>query len=279
MFLRIRSRITYANVAATLALLFAMSGGAYAAGKYLITSTKQIKPSVLKSLQGKAGAKGPSGASGPAGPAGPAGTAGAGTPGTQGGTGPQGPAGVKGESGTTGAPGKEGKEGSPWTAGGTLPSGKTETGTWTAAMPPLTGAISFQVPISFSIPLTKDGKTAFYFAANQVESEEFGVDSETHADCRVEAGEPKCVDTGCHWNLTGNSAPEAKLAGALCVFEQFGEMASEIELTEVRTSFLVPGNPGERGYGPAGAYLQIEKKATGAPEAVTAAGAYAVTAP
>ena len=33
-------RMTYANVALTLALVFAMTGGAYAAKKYLITSTK-----------------------------------------------------------------------------------------------------------------------------------------------------------------------------------------------------------------------------------------------
>ena len=38
---------------ATLALIFAMSGGAYAASHYLITSTKQIKPSVLGHLKGK----------------------------------------------------------------------------------------------------------------------------------------------------------------------------------------------------------------------------------
>src|ERR1700684_2101889 len=93
----LRSRVTYANVTATLALLFAMTGGAYAAKAYLITSTKQIKPSVLKSLQGKAGAKGANGAPGATGPAGPGGPAGAGTPGSQGPAGPQGSAGPKGE--------------------------------------------------------------------------------------------------------------------------------------------------------------------------------------
>ena len=73
MFSEIRRRMTYANVAMTLALVFAMSGGAYAAGKYLITSTKQIKPSVLKALVGKTGKAGANGAPGPAGPAGPQG--------------------------------------------------------------------------------------------------------------------------------------------------------------------------------------------------------------
>ena len=42
MFERVRRRVSYANVAATLALVFAMTGGAYAAKQYVITSTKQI---------------------------------------------------------------------------------------------------------------------------------------------------------------------------------------------------------------------------------------------
>jgi hypothetical protein len=45
-----RRHLTYANVAATLALVFSMSGGALAAKHYLIDSTKQISPKVLKSL-------------------------------------------------------------------------------------------------------------------------------------------------------------------------------------------------------------------------------------
>jgi hypothetical protein len=47
----IRRHLNYANVVATMALVFAMSGTALAAKHYLISSTKQIKPSVLKSLE------------------------------------------------------------------------------------------------------------------------------------------------------------------------------------------------------------------------------------
>jgi hypothetical protein len=69
----IRRHLNYANLAATLALVFSMSAGAIAATHYLITSTKQISPKVLRSLRGKTGASGKTGATGPAGPIGPAG--------------------------------------------------------------------------------------------------------------------------------------------------------------------------------------------------------------
>jgi hypothetical protein len=65
-----RRRITYANVAATLALVFSMTGGALAANHYLINSTKQINPKVLKKLRGRTGATGKLGAAGPQGAAG-----------------------------------------------------------------------------------------------------------------------------------------------------------------------------------------------------------------
>ena len=58
------------------------------------------------------GPRGPRGLAGPVGPVGPAGPARAGDPGP---AGPRGP------------------EGSPWPAGGTLPSGRAESGTWLAA--------------------------------------------------------------------------------------------------------------------------------------------------
>src|SRR3954454_13640276 len=108
----IRARMTYANVVATLALLFAMSGGALAAKHYLLTSTGQISPNVLKELK-KPGARG---ATGPAGSAGPTGAPGAngvnGAPGVKGETGPEGKQGPKGEPGPAGGPeGPEGKQG------------------------------------------------------------------------------------------------------------------------------------------------------------------------
>jgi hypothetical protein len=138
MFSRIRKRLTYSNIAATLAVFFAMSGGAYAASHYLITSTKQIKPSVLKSLTGKAG---------PAGPAGPAGAAGAGSAGAQGAVGPGGPQGAKGENGAPGAKGENGTTG--FTE--TLPPKKTLKGDWSLGE---TAATALQLAsVSFGIPL------------------------------------------------------------------------------------------------------------------------------
>ncbi len=93
-----RRHLTYANVAATLALVFAMSGGALAANHYLVESTKEINPKVLKKLHGAVGKAGKTGGTGAPGPTGPAGTPGAGGPpgsrgleGPRGSEGPQGP--------------------------------------------------------------------------------------------------------------------------------------------------------------------------------------------
>ena len=174
MFQAMRRRFNATGLVAVLALVFSMGGGAYAASRYVITSTKQISPKVLKALQGKAGASGVQGAAGPAGPAGPQGASGGkgenGTNGTNGSNGTNGMsvtsvAASVGEcteggtkftsaSGTSKAcNGKEGKEGSPWTAGGILPADQTEKGSWsifyvsTAAYQMETSAISFTIPL------------------------------------------------------------------------------------------------------------------------------------
>jgi hypothetical protein len=90
-----KPRLTYANVVSTLALILATGGSAVAAQHYILTSTKQIKPSVLRQLRGNNGARGAQGLQGPQGAAGapgPQGLVGAAGPG-----GPQGPTGFVGK--------------------------------------------------------------------------------------------------------------------------------------------------------------------------------------
>ncbi len=259
-----RMRVSPATVIASLALVFAMAGGAYAASKYVITSTKQIKPSVLKSLQGKAG---------PAGPVGPAGAAGAGAvgaQGAQGAQGPPGPAGANGEKGEKGAPGTPGtsvtskevkigeaacnKEGgSEFTAGAskttacngktgfteTLPSGKTEMGAW-AATPFVASASEITIDtISFSIPLATAPTPHFM---------KFG---ETSAECKGTAEAPTAV------------------AGNLCVY-------TAIEVNRAEVGIASPGNGSlTPGAGTTGAMVLVESKAAGPAEFW---GTWAVTA-
>lgn len=226
MFSAIRKRFTYANVAMTLALVFAMTGGAYAAKHYLITSTKQISPKVLKQLKGAKGANGANGAAGVAGAQGPQGPAG-----VKGETGPKGETGAKGEQGIQGSPGTNGasvtntkvepgepeceerggakfkvasgaptfacngKQGSPWTAGGTLPSGATETGNWSGVIGKgIAGEnekFGFAAPsLSFTIEL------AAAIPSNQVEIKPLWYDGsdktgEEHEQCPGTAEAPK----------------------------------------------------------------------------------------
>jgi len=203
-----------ATVIASLALVFAMTGGAYAAKKYLITSTKQISPSVLKSLQGKTGpggAAGAAGAVGSQGPAGPGGVAGAG--GAKGDTGPEGKKGTQGEKGEKGV---KGAEGSPWTAGGTLPAGASESGTWAfGETPGTTGAeklslTSARAPISMTIPLATPIDNA----------EECG--QAGHPACVVhifDVEEGRTIPAGCTGTIAEEVVSELKAEpGNLCVW-------------------------------------------------------------
>jgi hypothetical protein len=109
-----------AMVVACLALFVASTGTGIAAKHYLITSTKQIKPSVLKQLRG---AKGPAGQSvtgltGPQGSKGDTGATGAaGATGAQGAQGPKGDTGATGAAGATGAQGAQGPKGDTGAAG------------------------------------------------------------------------------------------------------------------------------------------------------------------
>jgi hypothetical protein len=73
----LRRHMTFANVASLMALIFSMSGGALAARHYLIHSTNQISPKVLRKLKGAPGEIGPIGPQGPIGLVGPKGSNGA----------------------------------------------------------------------------------------------------------------------------------------------------------------------------------------------------------
>jgi hypothetical protein len=242
--LRIRKHVSYSNVALTLILIFAMSGGAYAATKVLITSVKQIKPSVVKQLQGKAGKNGAPGPAGPAGAAGPAG--------------PQGPGGSKGENGTTGANGVSaettqfngvkgtctvggaevksaspainicnGKEGSPWVAGGTLPAGKSESGAWSSIYTATAANQPMSSPVSFTIPL-KAAPETYYIGTNE--------------ELAGEKNEAAAIKEGkCKGNPINGEEPEAT-SGNLCVFAEKELNATEYLFFKVFATkhFLAP---------------------------------------
>ena len=228
--------LTYANVTATLALVFAMSGGALAATHYLISSTRQISPRVLRTLRGRTG---------PRGPVGPAGAAAKSLTGKTGKEGPRGYTGSTGANGqsvtslaftgsagpcaqggsaftsTSGATyacnGNTGGEGSPWTAGGTLPSGKTETGTW-AFVSHAEGAV--RVPLSFTIPTKEPLAGGPHAIPVEVvlPKEEDPLDA--HPECPGTVAEPKAN------------------AGTVCVYAETLEAPYET-VAAVRTSGVV----------------------------------------
>jgi hypothetical protein len=131
-----RRRPTPASIIAVVALFVALGGTAIAASRYIITSTSQIKPSVLKELRGHDGATGPAGATGQAGTTGQAGA--------QGATGLAGNLGEKGATGNEGAVGKEGPQGLPGASGTTIvararSAGAVTSVTETLTADPLTG--------------------------------------------------------------------------------------------------------------------------------------------
>jgi Collagen triple helix repeat (20 copies) len=103
-----------ALIVASIAVILALTGSAVAAGHFILTSTKQISPNVLRSLKGK---RGPRGYRGPSGARGATGAVGTGVPG------PAGVTGATGSTGTTGATGADLKY-----YGEVIASGLRETG-------------------------------------------------------------------------------------------------------------------------------------------------------
>jgi hypothetical protein len=108
-----------------------MTGGAIAAKHYLINSTKQINPSVLRKLHGARGARGPSGPVGP--------------------NGAVGPQGIEGKKGPKGEPGSDGPPG--FSALTQMPSGATESGDFVLSTVAAAAGEKVSTAITFSIPL------------------------------------------------------------------------------------------------------------------------------
>jgi hypothetical protein len=230
---RLWGRVGYVNVLLVTVLVFAMSGGAFAAKKFLITSTKEISPKVLKALRGKRGPAGNPGLVGPAGPSGPQGPAGA-----VGSNGKDGAAGGNGIS-VTSAPEPAGSNckfgGSKFVSIGaatyacngetgfteTLPKGKTEMGSWSLENPPANPTLGVSFPltsISFVIPL-ESAPAAHFLKAGE---EPTGPTSE---QCPGSAKEPKaaegqlCVYAQAELNAPSGINPEPHSYGAVLAGE------------------------------------------------------------
>ncbi len=265
MYSNVRRHINATTVVAFIALLFAMSGGAFAInGSKANASTKperisaatsksKKKPSKpSKGTPGPRGKEGPAGKEGPVGKEGPAGKEGpTGKEGAAGkeGIGKEGPAGPAGPKGATGPQGLEGKTGYvPF-----LPEGATETGTWNVSAEGV--AESFHiVSLSFPIPLKAEqegggsgqGPVIGFAKILFVES---GTTPPSH--CPGTAYEPKAE------------------AGYLCIYEQEG---SEIKYNP---PFAPGGTVGSRGATSAGTLLDFETTKASS----YADGTWAVTAP
>jgi hypothetical protein len=300
MLARLRKRVTYTNVALTLALVFAMTGGAYAAKHWVITSTKQIKPSVLKQLQGHRGAAGPEGKQGPQGPQGPQGV-----PGKDGANGVNGKDGLPG---TNGQPGESvlakaiptsnkakcaGFGGSEYTVGGkttvicngqtgyseTLPSGKSEQGQWAFSMDMNSANTEvIQTGIAFPIALAakqcevEAGPPAVFAEQGLCEGDVHYI-GEGEGEGPGETPAPAVKEGKCKGSV---SKPQAA-PGQLCVFTlrilnlgAFKTEAVPFEIEDVET--------GRHGAGKSGALLTsgfIQAKASGD---VVGSGDWVVTA-
>jgi hypothetical protein len=271
MFSTLRTRFGIPGVISVIALVFAMFGGAYAA------SNSSGGGKATASAKAKKGPRGPKGATGPAGPAGA--------------QGPVGPAGAKGDAGAAGSAGTPGSPGAPGKSvttgnatlaecplGGatvqvegesatkkkicngqtgfteTLPSKKTEMGSWGMFVPP--GGGGNVASISFPIPL------ASALDGDQVLGLPLGYNGEDEA-------------TEEHENCPGSTGnPQAK-PGFLCVYTGMVAGSPLLETEGIQIIF----NPGsssvfEGGASTAGAGLVLLEEAGG-----VISGTFAVTAP
>jgi Collagen triple helix repeat (20 copies) len=234
MFSAIRRHVTPATTMAFVALVFAVTGGAFAATGGGNSAHAPLTASAARSKakskakagpRGPAGPRGATGASGPAGPAGPVGATGpAGASGPQGETGPEGKQGIQGVEGEKGANGAPGEEGSPWTAGGTLPPEKTETGTWSFGQAKTEGTEEYAeygafVPVSFAIRLKEglEGSAVHFLTEKTLNCAE--PQEPARKECEEENKEVKEREKANQEACPGSAAEPTAEPGNLCVYE------------------------------------------------------------
>src|ERR1700677_4587321 len=262
MFRAIRKHLTPSMAIAMLALVFAATGGAFAAsghggGSGSATATAAKSKAKSKPKAGARGPAGPKGATGATGPAGPAGTAGAkGETGAAGAAGAQGTLGEKGENGAVGPQGPKGNKRTNGTNGTigftkTLPAEETETGAWSISgnhqeSQLIISAVSFSIPLAAAL----DNNHVYYVGVEEVEQHT------APAECPGTVAEPKAA------------------AGYLCVYEKlsFGfEVRPNTTTAFVKITSpggLLPVQGGVEGAGVSGAEISVsvspsEEEATG----------------
>lgn len=297
MFSQLRARVGTAGLfVAVVALVAALAGGAYAASGVLTGKEKKEVKAIAKKYAGKPGATGAPGAAG-----------------AQGQPGAKGDAGANGTNGTDGTNGTNGKDGvspkgaqfsgakGPCTSGGvefeeaggahtfacngstgftsTLPSGQTETGTWTIGTTSTTGGGPGEgsregslAAVSFAIPL-EAGLDAAHVHYISTSGQEVVFVAEG-----IEIKEAKEQDQAVPNPCPGTAeAPEAE-PGHLCVYE------GKLEGPHIGSNSIgTPGNfiapyPGFNGAGPSGAILNAIWL-TPPSSASYGYGSWAVTAP
>ncbi len=248
---RFRERFGTAGlVVGVIALVLALSGAAIAAGGLTSKQKKEVQKIVKAEVAKHPGPAGPAGTNGTNGEKGAKGDPGApGTPGANGksvtvtpiasgGTECGGRSGAVVEEEGNSSSATEVCEGSPWTTGGTLPSGATETGVFSDFAAPVTGGSTAGVPISFPI------KVAGTIAYDLIKP---GGSSTTN-----------CPGTA--------ASPKAK-TGNLCLY-------ATIE-SEVNSYTFMNPTTGSTGVGPTGSVIQVVTKPAAAN--VVFIGTWAVT--
>jgi hypothetical protein len=233
MFSALRKQVNPAMILALVALVFAVTGGAYAAssnGGNPAHATLTASAAKAKAApKGKAGPRGPAGPKGATGATGAAGAAGAGTPGATGPQGPAGPAGagIEGKAGANGTNGVNGTSATSksfagkktlgsqkcedggsevTTASGvtlvcngttgftaTLPEKQTETGTW-AVGGQNNGSVQRISLASFAVPLSAPlPEGSAHFINSKNEELTESGGSTTHPNCPGTAEDPAAL--------------------------------------------------------------------------------------